>query len=267
MLVVPGDPRAALRAAADDADLLVIGSRGLGALDQLLIGSVAIALAHHPTVPTIVVPHPGHDVLSNRSTEIPVPVDDWIMSIGADRSDRSERETSREHRNGSRTDRAPGGHRPGSGGRRGRRCALLSRHRSSTIRARCGPSGAFESVQSVRSTSTVLRVLLVSDTRSNTSRSPGLRSRRWHECRSRRTCGVTSTVRPSTWPGRRCARCWTRTSLHTRRCGRTCSTSRVACGAMWRCSSAARSSSTLSAQSDPVDADTEVVVMQALSGG
>jgi nucleotide-binding universal stress UspA family protein len=61
LLVVPGDPRAALRAAAGDADLLVIGSRGLGALDQLLIGSVAIALAHHPTVPTIVVPHHGHD--------------------------------------------------------------------------------------------------------------------------------------------------------------------------------------------------------------
>jgi nucleotide-binding universal stress UspA family protein len=61
LLVVPGDPRAALRAAVDDADLLVIGSRGLGALDQLLIGSVAIALAHHPTVPTIVVPDPGHD--------------------------------------------------------------------------------------------------------------------------------------------------------------------------------------------------------------
>jgi nucleotide-binding universal stress UspA family protein len=61
LLVVAGDPRAALRAVADDADLLVIGSRGLGALDQLLIGSVAIALAHHPMVPTIVVPHTGHD--------------------------------------------------------------------------------------------------------------------------------------------------------------------------------------------------------------
>jgi nucleotide-binding universal stress UspA family protein len=61
LLVVPGDPRAALRAAVGAADLLVIGSRGLGALDQLLIGSVAIALAHHPTVPTIVVPDHGHD--------------------------------------------------------------------------------------------------------------------------------------------------------------------------------------------------------------
>jgi nucleotide-binding universal stress UspA family protein len=54
--VVPGDPRVALRAASIDADLLVIGSRGRGVLDRLLLGSVANALVHHPTVPTIVVP-------------------------------------------------------------------------------------------------------------------------------------------------------------------------------------------------------------------
>ena len=53
---VPGDARVALRAASDDADLLVIGSRGLGVLDRLLLGSVANALVHHPSVPTIVVP-------------------------------------------------------------------------------------------------------------------------------------------------------------------------------------------------------------------
>ena len=61
LLVVPGDPRAGLRAASSDADLLVVGSRGHGALDHLLLGSVATALAHHPTVPTIVVPHHGDD--------------------------------------------------------------------------------------------------------------------------------------------------------------------------------------------------------------
>jgi nucleotide-binding universal stress UspA family protein len=57
LLVVPGDPRAALRTASVAADLLVVGSRGHGVLDQLLLGSVAAALAHHPTIPTIVVPH------------------------------------------------------------------------------------------------------------------------------------------------------------------------------------------------------------------
>ena len=57
LAVVPGDPRAVLRTMSDDADLLVVGSRGHGVLDRLLLGSVASALAHHPTVPTIVVPH------------------------------------------------------------------------------------------------------------------------------------------------------------------------------------------------------------------
>lgn len=57
LLVVPGDPRAALRTASIDADLLVVGARGHGALDRLLLGSVAAALVHHPTIPTIVVPH------------------------------------------------------------------------------------------------------------------------------------------------------------------------------------------------------------------
>lgn len=55
--VMPGDPRMALRAASSDADLLVVGSRGQGVLDRLLLGSVANALVHHPMVPTIVVPH------------------------------------------------------------------------------------------------------------------------------------------------------------------------------------------------------------------
>lgn len=54
--VMHGDPRVALRTTSDAADLLVVGSRGQGVLDRLLLGSVANALAHHPTVPTIVVP-------------------------------------------------------------------------------------------------------------------------------------------------------------------------------------------------------------------
>lgn len=57
LAVVPGDPRSVLGAASDGADLLVIGARGHGVLERLLLGSVASALAHHPTVPTIVVPH------------------------------------------------------------------------------------------------------------------------------------------------------------------------------------------------------------------
>lgn len=55
-VVLPGDPRAVLRSASADADLLVVGARGHGVLELLLLGSVASALAHHPMVPTIVVP-------------------------------------------------------------------------------------------------------------------------------------------------------------------------------------------------------------------
>lgn len=57
LVVAPGDPREVLRTAAVDADVLVVGSRGHGVLEHLLLGSVASALVHHPTIPTIVVPH------------------------------------------------------------------------------------------------------------------------------------------------------------------------------------------------------------------
>ena len=56
-VVRPGDPRAVLRTMCDGADVLVLGARGHGVLDHMLLGSVASALAHHPTVPTIIVPH------------------------------------------------------------------------------------------------------------------------------------------------------------------------------------------------------------------
>lgn len=57
VVVRPGDPRAVLRTMCDGADILVVGARGHGVLDHMLLGSVASALAHHPTVPTVVVPH------------------------------------------------------------------------------------------------------------------------------------------------------------------------------------------------------------------
>ncbi len=57
LAVLPGDPRSVLRRASAGADVLVIGARGHGVLEHLLLGSVAGALSHHPTIPTIVVPH------------------------------------------------------------------------------------------------------------------------------------------------------------------------------------------------------------------
>ena len=56
--VVAGDARTALLDVADDrsADLLIVGSRGLGPVANLLLGSVATSLAQHSELPVMIVP-------------------------------------------------------------------------------------------------------------------------------------------------------------------------------------------------------------------
>ncbi len=53
---VRGTPRAALAAHADEADLLVVGARGHGAVGAALLGSVSTWLLHHAHRPIAVVP-------------------------------------------------------------------------------------------------------------------------------------------------------------------------------------------------------------------
>jgi nucleotide-binding universal stress UspA family protein len=55
-LVVEGDPAETLCEQADDADLLVVGSRGHGAFAELLLGSVSSKCAHHCHRPVLIVP-------------------------------------------------------------------------------------------------------------------------------------------------------------------------------------------------------------------
>jgi nucleotide-binding universal stress UspA family protein len=54
--VVAGAPARSLLDAAKDADLVVVGSRGLGGFTGLLLGSVSQQVAHHATCPVVIIP-------------------------------------------------------------------------------------------------------------------------------------------------------------------------------------------------------------------
>jgi nucleotide-binding universal stress UspA family protein len=56
-VVREGSPSHVLLEEAGDADLLVVGSRGLGGFRGLLLGSVSQQCAHHAPCPLVVVPH------------------------------------------------------------------------------------------------------------------------------------------------------------------------------------------------------------------
>ena len=58
--VVEGSAAVALVEESRGADLLVVGSRGLGGFRGLLLGSVGQQLAHHAACPVVIVPHEGH---------------------------------------------------------------------------------------------------------------------------------------------------------------------------------------------------------------
>ena len=55
-IVSPGGPAASILEAAADADLVVIGRRGLGGFQRLLLGSVSDHVARHAPCPVVVMP-------------------------------------------------------------------------------------------------------------------------------------------------------------------------------------------------------------------
>jgi nucleotide-binding universal stress UspA family protein len=56
--VTPGSPATRILEAAQDADMVVVGSRGSGGFSRLMLGSVSTQVAQHATCPVVVIP--GH---------------------------------------------------------------------------------------------------------------------------------------------------------------------------------------------------------------
>ena len=59
--MVPGGPATALLDAAEGADLVVVGRRGLGGFGRLLLGSASEHVARHAACPVVVVPTAAGD--------------------------------------------------------------------------------------------------------------------------------------------------------------------------------------------------------------
>lgn len=58
-LVEYGDPRLVLQSYSNDADLLILGTRGHRGVAHLLLGSVTTSILHHPFTTVVVVPADG----------------------------------------------------------------------------------------------------------------------------------------------------------------------------------------------------------------
>ena len=57
LIVTEGTPARVLVEKSERADMLVVGSRGLGGFRGLMLGSVGQQCAHHANCPVVIVPH------------------------------------------------------------------------------------------------------------------------------------------------------------------------------------------------------------------
>ncbi|SDP46365.1 Nucleotide-binding universal stress protein, UspA family [Nakamurella panacisegetis] len=79
-----GTPFEVLRHAADDAELVVVGSHGQGVASETLLGSVAQKMVSHSPVPVVVIRSDPHD------RPAPAPAPDAPVLVGLDGSSGSE---------------------------------------------------------------------------------------------------------------------------------------------------------------------------------
>ncbi|MFF8386537.1 universal stress protein [Streptomyces kanasensis] len=81
-----GDPVEALCAAGDEAELLVLGSRGLGALSGFLAGSVSLAVLARTRRPVVLVrPHDRPAAGEGGAAPVPGPAGDVVIGLDASR--------------------------------------------------------------------------------------------------------------------------------------------------------------------------------------
>ncbi|MEU2111955.1 universal stress protein [Streptomyces sp. NPDC019507] len=91
---VAGDPVEVLCAAADEAELLVLGSRGLGGLAGFLAGSVSLAVLARTRRPVVLVrPHDPLEPEQDRTGDVVVGLDvsapsDEVLAVGFGAADR-----------------------------------------------------------------------------------------------------------------------------------------------------------------------------------
>lgn len=83
VLAVAGPPSPVLLAASEDAGLLVVGSRGRGAVKSLVLGSVALSCVTHARVPVVVVP-PG-----TAATDVPSGAPRVVVGLDGSEASRS----------------------------------------------------------------------------------------------------------------------------------------------------------------------------------
>jgi nucleotide-binding universal stress UspA family protein len=57
-ILVEGDPRDALTKASEEAELLVVGSRGHNTVVEVILGSVSSYCVHHAACPVVVIREP-----------------------------------------------------------------------------------------------------------------------------------------------------------------------------------------------------------------